>query len=98
VVGGIRVDSLRTNFRSLGTAIYFDAPAHPAGPVDVVVTNPGGRADTLAGAYTYAEPETFDFNGEWWGFEIGPEHNPISFTVRTTCWSASGASGMRPPT
>lgn len=38
------------------TEIECDTPAHAAGAVDVVVTNPDDQTDTLAGAYTYVEP------------------------------------------
>ena len=48
-VGGaasdVRVISSRT--------IKAVAPIHPAGAVDVIVTNPGGRTSRLANAYTY---------------------------------------------
>ena len=36
------------------TTITAIAPAHAAGPVDVVVTNPGGSGGTLTGAFTYS--------------------------------------------
>jgi hypothetical protein len=38
------------------TAIAFTTPAHAAGAVDVVVRNPDGQTDTLAGAFTYVAP------------------------------------------
>ena len=38
---------------------------------DVVVTNPDGQTTTAAGAFTYAEPDGFDFNGSWIG--SGPD-------------------------
>src|SRR5262249_29294549 len=34
--------------------ILFWTTSHPAGTVDVVVTNPGGLSGNLAGAYTFA--------------------------------------------
>jgi hypothetical protein len=48
--------------------IGFYATAHPAGTVDVVVTNPGGLSGTLARAFTYASPGSFDPNGDWIGY------------------------------
>jgi hypothetical protein len=36
------------------TLITAIAPARAAGPADVVVTNPGGAASTLVGAFTYS--------------------------------------------
>jgi hypothetical protein len=41
------------------TTITAIAPAHAAGPADVVVINPGGSAGTLAAAFTYAFEEPF---------------------------------------
>lgn len=38
------------------TRITALAPAHAAGTVDVVVTNPDGQSARLSGAYTYAPP------------------------------------------
>ena len=35
------------------TSVTVTAPAHAAGAVDIVVTNPDGQIQTLAGAYTY---------------------------------------------
>ena len=46
--------------------------------VDVVVTNPGGQSTSLEGGYTYAAPESFDFNGVW---EAGAHETPIRFTI-----------------
>jgi hypothetical protein len=76
------------------TALSVRAPAHAAGPVDVVVTNADGQKHRIAGGYTYAPSETFDFNGVWKGFgwEIG---TPITLTIQNnvlvsvTCGSAS---------
>ena len=76
------------------TALSVRAPAHGAGPVDVVVTNADGQKHRIPGGYTYAPSETFDFNGVWKGFgwEIG---TPITLTIQNnvlvsvTCGSAS---------
>ena len=35
------------------------APAHAAGPADVVVTNPSGSGGTLSGVFTYSIEEPF---------------------------------------
>ncbi|MFC5345246.1 IPT/TIG domain-containing protein [Brevundimonas staleyi] len=39
-----------------GTTVIFDAPAHAAGTVDVVVTTPVGTSGPIAGGLTYAVP------------------------------------------
>jgi len=79
------------------TSLPVYAPAHAAGSVDVVVTNPDGQMHRISGGYTYAPPETFDFNGVWKGF--GWETNtPITFTIQNnvlvsvSCGSASNHS------
>ena len=38
------------------TELTVEAPAGAAGSADVVVTNPDGKSDTLAGGFTYVEP------------------------------------------
>lgn len=71
------------------TATVLDAetiailtPAHAAGTVDVIVTNPGGMEDRLAGGYAYASPETFDFNGDWVA-HVGPDYEmDMRFTIQ----------------
>jgi hypothetical protein len=52
----------RTVYVRNSTTIHLSTPAHAAGTVDVVVTNSGSHADRLTGGYTYASPESFDFN------------------------------------
>lgn len=62
-------------------SIYVTAPPHDPGPVDVVVTNPGAESYTLARAYTYAPPESFDFNGTWDGDAGSHWEFPLQFTI-----------------
>ena len=79
-LGGIKVQA-RFDWRTFGTALYLDAPAHAAGTVDVIVTNPSGQADTLAGGYTFASPQSFDFNGNWGGWDNAGVHVWVKFTI-----------------
>ena len=65
----------------MGTELSFTTPAHAAGSVDVVVRNPDGQSVTLSAAYTFAPPETFDFNGNWFAFLGNGNDDPFSFTV-----------------
>ena len=46
--------------------LYLTTPAHAAGTVEVIVTNPDGSAGR--GMFTYAPSSTFDFNGVWRGW------------------------------
>lgn len=55
------------------STISFWTGSHPAGTVDVIVTNPGGLSSTLPGAYTFAPPGSFDFTGDWIA-HAGPEY------------------------
>ena len=64
------------------TKFSFVSPPHTAGPVDIVVTNPGGSWQTRVGAYTYAEPGSYRFDGEWAGFTVDGSDTWIEFTVR----------------
>ena len=64
-----------------GGSIYLVAPAHDAGPVDVVVTNPGAEPHALSGGYTYAPPESFEFNGTWEGGAGLEWEIPLRFVV-----------------
>ena len=55
-----------------GDELYLTTPAHAAGPVEVVITDRWGQ--TGRAMFTYASPETLDFNGEWegWTPSLGP--------------------------
>jgi hypothetical protein len=75
----VTVGGAVTEATSYDGSMYLITPAHAAGIVDVVVTNPGGQSASLPGGYTYASPESFDFNGEW---EAGAHETPIRFTIR----------------
>jgi hypothetical protein len=83
--------------------VDFETPPHAAGTVDIVVTNPDGESYRVAGGYTYAPPESFDFNGEWDGL-IGPPYSTrIRFTVRDnlvvsiSCGSTFNLTPAPPP-
>jgi hypothetical protein len=65
-----------------GTRMYVDTPMHAVGTVDIVVRNPDGQSGVLAAAYTYAAPDTFDFNGHWSGYGNAGQDIPIGFTIR----------------
>jgi len=52
------------------TTLFATTPAHAAGPVTVVVTNPAGERATLTAGYSYAPPQSFNFNGGWTGYAL----------------------------
>jgi len=62
--------------------IYLSTPPHAAGTVDVLVTNAGGQPGRLDAGYTYAAPESFDFNGTWWGYPRDGSDLPLEFTIQ----------------
>lgn len=64
------------------TTLQVTTPVHAAGTVDVVVTNPDRQAVRLAGAYTYASPQSFDFNGTWVGYALAHPESATRVTVR----------------
>jgi len=85
-----------------GTTIHLSTPAHAVGTVDVVVTNPGGQADRLAGGYTYAPPQSFDFNGNWSGGAGSELDVPLRFTIQdnvlvSVSCGTSGTLTFSPP-
>ncbi|MEN6518426.1 MAG: IPT/TIG domain-containing protein [Methanospirillum sp.] len=55
----------------------------PAGPWDVVVTNPGGERATLSGGFTVSVPETYVFVASWGadGSGGGQLHYPMDIAV-----------------
>ena len=76
--------------------IAISTPAHAAGTVDVIVTNPGGLEARLAGGYAYEPPETFDFNGNWVA-HVGPHYEmDMRFTIRNNVL-VSLSCNMSPP-
>jgi IPT/TIG domain-containing protein len=62
--------------------ILFWTTSHPAGTVDVAVTNPGGLISTLADAYTFAPPDSFDFTGDWVGHAGLEYETDMRFAIR----------------
>ncbi len=82
IFGGVRAPKV-THIGT--TTILATVPAHAAGPVDLVVSNPDGQEVRLANAYTYASPDSFDANGEWEGTsrrdQVGFQF-PFRFTIQ----------------
>ena len=68
--------------RRYPNTIYLETSAHAAGTVDVVVTNPGGQPGRLTAGYTYASPQSFDFNGNWVGEIEDGSHRMVRFTIQ----------------
>lgn len=90
----VTIDGIaRTVYVANSTTIFLSSPAHAAGTVDVVVTNPGGQADRLTGGYTYASPESFDFNGSWVG-GAGSEYDyELGFTIQNNLLTSVSCAG-----
>ena len=92
--GGVRTSASLFQGELLGMT-----PAHAAGSVDVTVTNPDGQSDTLTGGYTYVEPSSLDFNGDWEGYGTEGETS-LRFTIRNNALTAisCGLSSDAAPT
>ena len=102
VVRGCSQPTENCSWVRASTTIYAFAPAHAAGSVDVVVTNPDGQAGRLAGGYTYAIPESFEANGTWEGGADSNYETPIRFTVQNDTLTSiscgvSGTLTLSPP-
>jgi len=65
-----------------GTTLLIDAPAHAAGMVDVIVTNPLKQSFRLTAGYEFVPPDSFDFNGEWDGVTTDGSDTVVQFTIR----------------
>jgi hypothetical protein len=80
--------------RSPTGMMFLYTPAHVAGTVDVVVSGLNGQSVTLANAFTYALPGTFDFNGAWAGFGNNGQDNLISFDIRNDMLLSVSCDGI----
>ncbi len=81
------------------TVIRVTTSAHDVGMVEITVTNPDGQFVRQAGGYTYALPESFDFNGGWVGYALAhpaaqarsvPHHSDMEmlFTIENNVLTA----------
>lgn len=83
--GGARAERTGYDPRVPGGAsgsMIVSTPAHGAGLVDVIVTNPDGQAVRLANAYEYLAQQSFDFNGSWDGAGSDGSHIVLGLTIR----------------
>ena len=78
----VRLGDPRYRLERDSTTIAIWTAAHSAGTVDVIVTNPSGLSTRLTGAYTFAPPESFDFNGEWVAHAGSEYETDMRFTIR----------------
>jgi hypothetical protein len=64
-----------------GTSLLISTPAHAAGVVDVIVTNPNGETFRLNQGYEYVPQQSFDFNGDWDGVTTDGSDALVQFTI-----------------
>jgi hypothetical protein len=76
------------------TSLLITTPAHLAGVVDVIVTNPGRQGVRLSGGYEFVEPQSFDFNGNWSGVTIDGRDTFLEFVVRNNVLVSASCAGV----
>jgi hypothetical protein len=87
------------------TTIRVTTSPHDPGPVEISVTNPDGRAVTFTGGYSYALPQSFNFNGSWQGYALAhpdahgrssPQHSDMEmrFTIENNRLTNLTCGGM----
>lgn len=92
----------QTFFGSSTIASLYTTP-HAAGSVDIVITNPDGTTTKVSGKYTFALPQSFDFNGTWAAYFASSETLWFRFTIQNdalisiTCGSSSPIAVSAPP-
>jgi len=64
-----------------GTSLVIDTPAHAAGLVDMIITNPNRQTFRFNQGYEYVPQESFDFNGEWDGVTTNGTDTLVQFTI-----------------
>ena len=85
-------DERQTALIDSSTTIRLTTSAHEAGSVAITITNPDGQLVRLSDRYTYAPPQSFDFNGVWDGYALAhpdaqrsaPRHSDMEmqFTIQ----------------
>ena len=92
----------QTFFANSTFATLLTTP-HAAGPVDIVITNTDGTTTRVGGRYTFALPQSFDFNGTW-AVYLGTSETPeFRFTIKNdalisiTCGSSTPIAILAPP-
>jgi hypothetical protein len=87
------------------TVIQVTTSAQNAGAVEITVTNPDGQSVRRSGGYTYASPQSFDFNGAWVGYALAhpdsqatsaPHHSdmPMLFTIENNVLTSVTCAGV----
>jgi IPT/TIG domain len=101
--GIVTVDGVPAGAHFNGGAGYFlTTEPHAAGPVQIVVTNPDGVVSNPL-TYTFAPPESFDFNGTWESYSEETEEPNFVFTIQNnqlmsmTCRGAAPITFATPP-
>lgn len=102
VFDGVRVAARFDSRDTAHTTMYVETPPHAAGTIDIVVTNPDGLSDRMAGGHTYVAPETFDPNGEWAGEAWDGSHRGMLLVIqggrllRASCFGMTAVTPLTP--
>jgi hypothetical protein len=83
--------------------VALSTTPHAAGPVDILITNPDGKTTLVSGKYSFALPQSFDFNGTWDAYRESSEDLLFRFTIQNnalisiTCGSSTPIVFSTPP-
>ena len=69
-------------FFGTSTIVALSTTSHAAGPVDILITNPDGKTTLVSGKYSFALPQSFDFNGTWDAYRESSEDLLFRFTIQ----------------
>lgn len=77
-----------------GTSLLINTPAHTAGVVDVIVTNPNRQTFRLSQGYEYRPQQSFDFNGEWDGVTTDGSDTLVQFIIKNSMLITTSCQGQ----
>ncbi len=84
-----------TNIVVSGGTISADAPAHSAGAVDVVVTNPDGQSGTLVGGFSYVGLPSFSDTLAPQVGGLDPASGPVDGGTTVVITGANFSNGLQ---
>jgi hypothetical protein len=96
-------DVVQQSFFGTSSSVGLITTPHAAGPVAIRITNPDGETTLVTGKYSFAPPESFNFNGTWDAYRADSEEFLFRFTIQNnalisiTCGSSIPIVFSTPP-